>query len=117
VSDQEGIVTILKKELEADVQANHDSGVMDFAYVGNCFPSVEIKPLSVEDIDGAIKARGIWKNLLAGERYRWISMEQLLNVYRNANNQELIPLQSQPIRAQWDKAGTEYSYSFMVVPR
>jgi hypothetical protein len=56
-SDGEGIVTILKKELEAEVQSHYDSGVMDYAHVSTCSPSVEIRLLSVEDIEGAIKAR------------------------------------------------------------
>ncbi len=116
-SDGEGIVTILKEELEAEVQANYDSGVMDCDHVSTCFPSVEIQLLSVEDIERAVKARKIWKNLLAGERDRWISMDQLLDVYRNACNKELFYEQSQPIRAQLEKSGAEYFYVFLIVPR
>src|SRR5208282_438506 len=104
-SDGEGIATILKKELEAEVQASYDSGAMDFAHVSSCFPSVEIQLLSVEDIERAVKARKIWKNLLAGERDRWSSMDQLLNVYRSANNKTFFSEQSRPIRVKWDRAG------------
>ncbi len=116
-SDGEGIVAIVKQAMEAEVAANYDSGVMDYAHVSDCRPSVEIRLLSEDDIDRAVEARKIWNQLLTGERDRWNSMDQLLNVYRSANNRKLLADQSHSIRDHWDKAGAEYSYSCVVVPR
>ncbi len=108
-SDQEGLVTILRKEIEAAVAATYDSGLMDYAHVSDCFPTVEIVLLSDDDIDRAVAARKIWIHLLAGERDRWNSIEQLLNVYRNASNNRLLSERSLPIRDNWERDGAEYS--------
>jgi hypothetical protein len=116
-SDGDGLVTISRKEIEAEIEANYDSGLMDYAHVSDCVPAVEVRLLSEEDIHHAVEARKIWKHLLAGERDRWNSMEQLLNIYRNANNVNLLSDQSPTIRDDWDKAGAEYSYDCVVVPR
>jgi hypothetical protein len=69
-SDGNGLVTNSRNELEAEVAAAYDSGLMDYAHVSTCSPSVEIRLLSGEDIHRAIEARKIWTNLLAGERDR-----------------------------------------------
>jgi hypothetical protein len=116
-SNGEGLVSISRQEMEADVVANYDSGVMDYAHVSDCVPFIEIQLLSEDDIHRAIEARKIWKHLLAGERDRWTSIDQLLNVYRTANNRKLLSDQSDPIRTHWDQAGAEYSYNYIVVPR
>lgn len=97
--------------------AHHDSGLMDYGHVSECAPTVEIRLLSEDDIHRAIEARKIWKLLLAGERDRWKSIEQLLNVYKSANNVRLLLDQSPAIRDEWDKDGAEYAYSCIVVPR
>jgi hypothetical protein len=71
-SDDRGLITISKKDIEAGVAANYDSGLMDYHDVDSCFPTVEISPLSQDDIDRAIEARKThWTSLLAGERDRW----------------------------------------------
>jgi len=114
-SDGNGLVTISKEDLESEVEANYDSGLMDHARVTDCFPSVEVRLLSVDDIDRAIEGRKIWSFLLAGERRRWNSMDQLLNVYRNSSNGRLLLEHSHPIRDDWATDGTEYFYDFVVV--
>ena len=116
-SDGNGLVTISRNEVEAEVTAAYDSGLMDYAHVSACSSAVEIRLLSGEDIHRAIEARKIWKNLLAGERDRWDSMEQLLDVYRKANNGRLLADQSPSIHDDWDKVGAEYTYDFVVLPR
>jgi hypothetical protein len=116
-SDGNGLVTISRNEVEAEVAAAYDSGLMDYAHVSTCAPSVEIRLLSGEDIHRAIEARKIWRNLLAGERDRWDSMEQLLDVYRKANNGKLLADQSPSIRDDWDEVEAEYTYDFVVLPR
>ena len=115
-SDGNGVCTISRNEVEAEVAAHYDSGLMDHAHMRGCSPSVEICLLSAEDIHRAIEARKFWTNLLAGERDRWDSIEQLLDVYRKANNGRLFADQSPPIRDDWDKVGAEYTYDFVVLP-
>ena len=109
--------TISRNEVEAEVAAHYDSGRMDYAHVSGCSPSVEICLLSGEDIHHAIKARKIWTNLLEVETNRWDSVEQLLDVYRKANNGRLFADQSPSIRDDWDRVGAEYTCDFVVLPR
>ena len=116
-SDGDGLVTISRKELDAEIAANYDSGLMDYAPVSDCASTVEIRLLAEDDIHHAVEARRTWKRLLAGERDRWNSMEQLLNVYRRAKNASLFSDQSPPIHDAWDKAGAEYSYNCVVVTK
>jgi hypothetical protein len=116
-TDTGGLVTITKKELEAEVTANYDSGVMDYAHISECSPSVEIRLLTEEVIRGAVEARKIWTKLLAGERDRWKSLEQLLTLYRNANNGRLLAQESPPVRVDWNRDGAEYSHKFVVASR
>jgi hypothetical protein len=117
VSDGDGVCTISRNELEAEVAAQYDAGLMDYAHVSGCAPSVEICLLSGEDIHRAIEARKVWTNLLAGERDRWDSMAQLLDVYRRATSGRLCADQSPSIRDDWDKVGGEYAYDFVVPTR
>ncbi len=116
-SDGNGVCTISRNEVEAEVAAHYDFGLMDYAHVSGCSTSVESCLLSGEDIHRTIEARKIWTNLLAGERDRWDSMEQLLDVYRKANNGRRFADQSPSIRDNWDKVGAEYTYDFVVLPR
>ena len=108
---------ISKKDIEAEVRAQYDSGLMDYHDVGTCFPMVEISPLSQDGIDRAIEARKTWTSLLGGEQERWTSIEQLLDVYRTANNRRLRISQFSRIRDNWDEVGAEYSYDYIVTPR
>jgi hypothetical protein len=117
-SDDRGLVTISKKDIEAEVKAHHSTGLMDYYDVGTCFTLVEISLLSQRDIDGAIEARkNHWTSLLAGERERWTSIEQLLGVYGTANNRRFRYSQFSHIRDNWDEPGAEYSYDWFVTPR
>lgn len=115
-SDSQGLVTITKKELEAGVADCHDSGLMNYAHVNGCSASVEIRLLTVHEIRRAVEARRVWKNLLAGERDRWASLEQLLDLYRDSNNGSLLIDQSPPWRVKWNEKEAEYSYTCMVAP-
>lgn len=110
-----GLATITKKELEAEVAANYDYGLMDYADIAECSPSVEIRLLTDEDIARAVEARkNVWTALLDGERDRWSSLEELLSLYGNANNGKLLPRESRPMRVDWRVAGAAYSYEFPV---
>jgi hypothetical protein len=115
-TDREGLATITREQLDAEVAANHDSGLMDYVHISKCSSAVEIRPLTDEETLRAIEARKVWSSLLAGERDRWESLGQLLNLYRNANNSRLSVLEP-TMRVVWDGRGTEYSYLFIVVAR
>jgi hypothetical protein len=79
---------------------------------------VEISLLTQNDIDLVVEGRKThWTSLLAGERERWTSIEQLLDVYRSANNRRLRCGQLSYIRDNWDEPGVEYSYDFFVTLR
>ena len=116
-SDSEGLVTITKKELEARVADCHDSGLMNYAHINGCSASVEIRLLTDDDIRRAVEARRVWNNLLARERDRWASLEQLLDLYRNSNNGSLLIDRSPPWCVKWSEKEAEYSYKCTVVPR
>ena len=116
-TEDEGLATITKAQLESEVAADHDSGVMDYAGISTCSPVVEIHLLTDEEIRRAIEARStIWTKLLSGERDRWQSIEQLLAVYKNANNHRLLALEP-TLRPVWNGLGTNHSYLFPVVLR
>jgi hypothetical protein len=117
-SDNDGLVTILKKDLEAEVAACHDSGLMNYGHIRECSSSVAIRLLTDEELKKVVDARSkIWNNLLMGERDRWNSMEQLLTLYKTANNSRFLPGQALPMRVKWNKDGAEYSYKFVLVAR
>lgn len=87
VTNAGGVVTITKKELLAEVSAHYDSGLMDYVEVEEAKTVVEIRLLSVEEIEKAIFSRThVWKNLLRGERERWTSIDQLIDAYKNSSN-------------------------------
>ncbi len=118
-TDSEGLVSITKKELEAEATAHYDSGVMDYGHISACSPIVEIRMLTNEDIKRAVEARKIWANLLAGERDRWKSLEELLTLYSNANNDRLrpsLPHESSSLCVSWNMPGITYSHRFVVAP-
>jgi hypothetical protein len=115
-TDDEGLATITKAQLESEVAKNQDSGVMDYAGIITCSPIVEIRLLTDEEIRRATEARKIWKRLLSGERDRWESLEQLLAVYKTANNGRLLTLEP-TLRPVWNGLETNHSYLFPVVLR
>jgi hypothetical protein len=118
VSDENGLVSILKRDIQAHIRANYSEDLMGHYSVDDCIPSLEIRLLTADDVAGAIKARTeIWTDLLEGERDRWNSMDELLSVYRSATNATLLSDQSPPIRDDWNRVGVEYSYNCVVVPR
>jgi len=116
-SDEAGIVAITKRELDAGIADCYAAGLMDYAHISGCSSRVEIRMLTDEDVQRAVDARKIWKNLLPGERVRWGSMEELLNLYKSANNMRFLSHESVPMRVNWSDEGAEYSYEFVLVPR
>ena len=115
-TDAAGLATITKGQLESEVAKNLDWGVMDYAHIEGCSSVVEICLLTEGEIRRAIEARNTWKELLSGERDRWESLEQLLAVYKNANNGRLLALEP-TLRPVWNGRETNHSYLLPVVVR
>ena len=116
-TDSKGLATITQRQLEAEAAANVDTGVMDYSHISACSSWVEIRMLTDEEIERAVQARkNVWRTLLAGERDRWQSMEQLLTFYRNANNSRLHATNA-ALRVRWKGDASEYSYNFLVTSR
>jgi hypothetical protein len=114
VTDAVGTVTITRAHLDAEVLANYDSGLMDYAHVNSCRPKIEIRLWNQEQIDRALEARRIWRHLLKGERERWDSIEELREVYQEANNGRVAALERPYLTDQWDKPDAEYEYNFPI---
>lgn len=112
-SDAAGVVTITKGDLESGVADCYAEGLMDYAHISGCSSRVEIRLLNDEDLRRA-DARKIWKRLLPGERTRWNSIEELVSLYKTANNVRYLP---DAIRMNWSEEGAEYSGIFVLVPR
>ncbi len=115
---EQGIAHFTKTELEMDVQATYDSGLMDYMNVGDCSSFVEIELLSERQIQQALKSRTeVWVRLLKGERERWGTMENLLRAYRESRNRELnVEEDFSKIRAEWDGTQATCTYDFVVSP-
>jgi hypothetical protein len=117
-SDKSGLVTIGKKDMESEIASNYDVDLMGHSHVSDCFPTVDIRMLSEDEIFRAAMARRkTWPALLEGERNRWDSIEQLLKMYDHANNKYVVVQEASPNRHEWDKPGIEYSYNFVVKRR
>ena len=105
-TNSDGIADVSKQELLAEVNAHFDSGLMDYCSISDCNETVEISLLSNEDIDRAIYSRThVWKSLLAGERDRWNSLDQLIALYRSAANSRV---QAAAITMKWNGSQPEY---------
>jgi hypothetical protein len=84
-TNADGLAHITRNDLQAEVEAAHDSGLMDHAGIAQCNPIVQLFVWSAEDIRKALGARhNVWPFLLRGERDRWGSMAELLALYDRA---------------------------------
>ena len=100
VTDNDGAVVVSKRELMAEVAAHYDSGLMDYMAVEGAKSVVEVCAVSVAEIRVAIDSRSkVWTRLLAGERERWSSIEQLVETYRRATNANVSIV---AVRKEWN---------------
>jgi energy-coupling factor transporter transmembrane protein EcfT len=116
-TDSDGIARITKQELEAQVSATQDSGLMDYGSIDDCYPLVEIILATPEAISRALEARTkTWTGLLKGEEKRWKSIEELRTLLRRAVNatRAISILDPVCIRDEWVKPMAKYDYSFRV---
>jgi hypothetical protein len=112
-TDRSGVARIAKAEMQAEVSATYDSGLMDYAPIESAEPSVVISICSNEEIQRAITARTtVWKSLLRGEKERWGRMENLLALFRSAANVACEALNV--AHGIWNKPGAHYEYDIQV---
>jgi hypothetical protein len=116
VSDNSGKAIITREELNNEIRATYSSGLMDYASVETCHPLIEIFINQPEDIERALNAREkLWVVLLDGEKERWGSVENLINVYRQAKNNELkLSKELSRLTDDWNGEKEEYVYNLGV---
>jgi len=112
----DGISVISKKDLQAEVDATYESGLMDYCHIKDCFPLVEIRLWSAEQISKALECRNkVWRELLTGEKERWKSIDELKELYRRAlTASNLISGQFHlaKIRDEWVNEAATFDYTF-----
>jgi len=116
-SDENGVVTITRELLDIYVEAELESGLMDYTHISDCYSLVEIRLWSEDDLERAIKGRQVW-GLLKREKTLWESSEELIERFRKANNRNLVvPEGFNRIRDEWDGGRQKYTYDFHVTPK
>ena len=114
VSDKDGIITITKKELDNEITATYESGLMDYSSIENNFAFVELRLYDQDEISKMIESRTkAWTSLLKGEKERWTSLNHLVDTLKKSNNKLLLLYEStRRIRADFD--GTQNEYEFQL---
>jgi hypothetical protein len=116
VSDADGHVPISREACQAFVDANHDTGVMDYAGIGQCSTHVEIRHLSEEELRAAAQARRTtWTQLLAGEVRLFLAIADLIHLYDAAPNARFAPAR-EPLEAMWDGKVLRPRYEYFMHP-
>jgi hypothetical protein len=116
-SDDDGVVAITRELLDIYVEAELDSGLMDYTHISDCYSLIEIRLWSENDLEQAIKVRQLW-GLLKREKTLWQSPEELIERFRNANNRALAISEGfSRIRDEWDGRKQEYGYDFYVTQK
>lgn len=112
-TNSDGVAVISRSELNAEVSATYDSGLMDYCGIDECSTKVEISVLTIDDIQRAIHARTtVWKQFLKGEEQRWSSIEALVELYRRAANDQV---RAESLRVDWDGRQSDYEHSVATV--
>jgi carboxypeptidase C (cathepsin A) len=114
VSDKNGVITITKNDLDNEVTATYESGLMDYSSIENSFTFVELRLYDQNEIDKMIESRTkAWTSLLKGEKERWTSINHLVDTLKKSNNKHLLLYDSTKlIRADFD--GTQNEYEFQL---
>lgn len=113
-SDKNGVITITKKDLENEVTATYESGLMDYSSIDNCFSFVELRLYDQHEVNKMIESRTkVWTTLLKGEEKRWTSIYHLVDILKKSNNKHLLLYDSTKcIRTDFD--GTQNEYEFQL---
>lgn len=114
VSDKNGVITITKNDLDNEVTATYESGLMDYSSIENSFTFVELRLYDQDEIDKIIESRTkAWTSLLKGEKERWTSINHLVDTLKKSNNKHLLLYDpTKRIRADFD--GTQNEYEFQL---
>ena len=114
VSDENGLITITKKDLDNKVTATYESGLGDYSSIENSFSFVELRLYDQNEIDKMIESRtNVYTSLLNGEKERWTSINHLVDTLKKSNNKHLLLYDStKSIRADFD--GTQNEYEFQL---
>jgi len=116
-SDENGVVTITRELLDIYVEAEVESGLMDYTHISDCYSLVEIRLWSENDMERGIRGRQLW-GLLKREKTLWESPEELIEQFRKANNRNLVVTEGfSRIRDEWDGSRQQYAYDFYVTPK
>jgi hypothetical protein len=117
-TNTDGVSIITQKDLQAEVKATYSSGMMDYNNINDCFPLVEIRLWSIEEISRSLECRtNIWNGLLEGENERWNSIDELLALYRRALAASSLisgPFHLLKIRDEWAKERAVFDYTFNI---
>jgi len=119
VSDKDGIIKITKADIENEVTATYESGLMDYSNIENCFTFVELRLYEQAEIDKMINIRTkVWTSLLNGENQRWTSINHLIETLKKSNNKHLLLYDStKRLRADFDGAQEEYEFQLDIYKR
>ena len=114
VSDKDGVITITKNDLDNEVIATYESGLMDYSSIENSFTFVELRLYDQDEIKKMIKSRTkVWTSLLKGEKERWTSIDHLVDTLKKSNN-KLLQLYDSTKRVRADFDGTQNKYEFQL---
>ena len=114
VTNSDGVAHISKKEMEAEVSATYDSGLMDFSSIESAEREVEIRICTVAEVERAIDSRSkVWTSLLRGEEKRWSSISDMLTVLRSATNARCGDPKAK-VRGIWDQPGAKFDYEIVI---
>ena len=107
-SSDSGLICISRQDILNDVEAIHESGLMDYAGHETCQPQVEIRTLTSQEItDGIRLRREVWTELLKGEKERWGTIDRLIAIFEKAANRNF---NAASFSAIWDNTQPEYHY-------
>jgi hypothetical protein len=113
LSDAEGVVHITRAACQALVEAEHDSGLMDYAGVEQCDAQVEIRVLTGAEVKEAAGARRtVWRTLLRGEDRVFASIDALVASYAGAPNGRLTA--GPPLTPYWDGSNLAPYYAYVI---
>jgi len=114
VSDASGLVRITAERCLALVEADHDSGLMDYAGLAMCEPQAEVRHLTAAELRRAADTRRrVWKRLLRGEDRLFSSIEELVAIYENAPNARLRSRDG-TLFPRWDAGHSKRDFTYVV---
>ena len=97
-SDINGQIHLTNKMLRISVDAEMETGIMDYKDIKNASPLVEIKILSKEEIRLLKEGRKLW-GIAGKEADLYRSKKELLEKIDSSNNYRVLPMS---IRVLWD---------------